>query len=441
MLDIASYLLEDLLPFQFRDTPIGPAYNGRLVMAKTTAELVSNDSRINAFRVIGDNPINSEGISSLPHSDVAHWASGADAAWFEPGRHYWWRSAIIRDTVGHNFPIVTMLHSLGYPEQLVPLMTCVSVGARPYDVIVAPGPRAAALLEEQLDQVCNYLGRDRSEAAPRVEVIPYGVGPVSSRTHKTEAKRNLDLPIEGTLVTFVGRMVDGDKIEFERTMDALAKARKSCDFTVVFAGAASEAAERRVIEVGRQLPDGTLRVMPNITDSHKEMLLDASDIFLSPSQTVSEMFGLSIVEAMQRECAVLCSGWGGYLDVVEDGVTGLEIDTVFNDPTPADELAYLTNVGFNTTARTSANVAIQYDDLAAKLVTLVRNPELRGRLGREARLVAEQKFDVRSTAVRVVDIMLEARDECDSSDLEGGSAGSPLKMASSFRKLAKASVE
>lgn len=435
MVDIASYLLEDLLPFQFTETPIGPAYNGRLVMAKNVVRMVAQDQRVQRFSVLGQNPMPDSGTGTLPHHQLASWAEGAEAVWFEPARHYWWRASAIRSGLGKEFPVVTMLHSLGYPEQLVPLLACIATGARSYDRIIAPGQRSARLLEAQLDQVATYLGVNRDEAAPQIEVVPYGV-PEVRRSPKLDAKAKLGLPGEPPLVTYVGRLVDGDKIEFSQTVKALAAAHRQTDFCVVLAGAALQESERQLRALVSQTTDGFIQVWPNISEERKSLLLSATDIFISPSRTTSEMFGLAIVEAMLHECAVLCSAWGGYLDVVENSRTALTIPTEFCTPNIEDELRFLTNVGFNSTAQASSNVKIDYEAFTRKLIDLISSDAMRVTLGREARAVAEANYMLRTTANGIVDVLVAARAACTSQPSAPPPPERLIRMAQSFSSLA-----
>ena len=85
----------------------------------------------------------------------------------------------------------------------------------------------------------------------------------------------------------------------------------------------------------------------------------ASDVFLLPS--LYEPFGLSILEAMASGLPVLVSRDSGAADLIHDGVDGLLI----NDPTDVAELS-------------------------AKLGALLKDADLRTRLGRQARRTALQ---------------------------------------------------
>jgi glycosyltransferase involved in cell wall biosynthesis len=85
---------------------------------------------------------------------------------------------------------------------------------------------------------------------------------------------------------------------------------------------------------------------------------------------ISELLGLSVLEAMASGTPVVCSRLGGLTEVVRDGETGFLV-------TPGD-----------------------VDELHDRLATLLRNPGLAARIGRAARDLALQDFTWRACAAR-----------------------------------------
>jgi N-acetyl-alpha-D-glucosaminyl L-malate synthase BshA len=92
-----------------------------------------------------------------------------------------------------------------------------------------------------------------------------------------------------------------------------------------------------------------------------EEVLGACDLFLLPSET--ESFGMAALEAMASEAAVIATRTGGLPEVVVDGETG-----------------FLLPVG-------------DVDAMAERAIEILRDDELRKRMGKRARQVAVEKFD------------------------------------------------
>jgi len=92
-----------------------------------------------------------------------------------------------------------------------------------------------------------------------------------------------------------------------------------------------------------------------------EEVLGACDLFLLPSET--ESFGMAALEAMASEVPVIASRAGGLPEVVSDGETG-----------------YLCTVG-------------DVDAMAARAIEILRDGDLRTRMGKHARSRALENFD------------------------------------------------
>jgi glycosyltransferase involved in cell wall biosynthesis len=100
--------------------------------------------------------------------------------------------------------------------------------------------------------------------------------------------------------------------------------------------------------------------------------LAACDVFLFPS--VFEGMGIALAEAMWHGCACAVSRIQPFDEFIEDGVSGVYFES--RDPA----------------------------DLAAKVVMLLQDAELRSRLGDEAANVAKTKFDPQKAAKELADL-------------------------------------
>ena len=91
--------------------------------------------------------------------------------------------------------------------------------------------------------------------------------------------------------------------------------------------------------------------------------LSRFDIYVAPSILDSESFGVAVIEASACRRPVIVSDVGGLPEVVADGVTGFVV--------PAKNV----------------------DVLAEKMITLVRNPELREQMGRSGEKLVRDRYE------------------------------------------------
>ena len=97
-------------------------------------------------------------------------------------------------------------------------------------------------------------------------------------------------------------------------------------------------------------------------DNEKWAHFAGCDIFCFPSYFEAESFGLVLAEAMEFAKPVVTTNWRGIPSVAEDGVNGFTVP--IHDP----------------------------EAIADRLMRLVRDPDLRQRMGREGRRIFEERF-------------------------------------------------
>jgi glycosyltransferase involved in cell wall biosynthesis len=125
-------------------------------------------------------------------------------------------------------------------------------------------------------------------------------------------------------------------------------------------------------------PGVAIRVVDDVVPNDRRLveLFRDSDVFVLPSR--SETFGIAAVEASACGVPVVASAVGGLTDIVVDGETGFTVP-------PGDTAA-----------------------LGARVRALVEDVELRRRLGAAARARAIDRFDARTNAGRLLDIVRSA---------------------------------
>ena len=403
---IASFLFDELDVSDFRPATHKPFVSGRSLLTKWIVESVVAHPDIAEFAVcgVGEPPL--ARTSAVSFSQIGAWLAHGGAVWFEPARHYWWRPGLVRQTVGRTFPIVTMMHSLGFGFQFQPLVLSLVTPCSPGDTVIAPSRHAAEVFRRQCENIAEVLGLDA--VPPNTIVIPYGVPPVPHLQRET-ARAVLgwdDTPV----MLFVGRLSYRYKADFDALLEATARlVSKDLSFRLVIAGSDAEQQSQALRERAKAYGvSNSVEVIPNISDIDKHVLLSGCDLFVSPSNTTSESFGLSIVEAMLHACPVVCTSWSGYKEIVRDGVDGFLIDTWWNEQADVD-LAFV----LRENETLASNVAIDIVQLTSRLEDLLLDSRKRQAMGASGKARAESLYLIDNTVDHIVAVMEQAAERVD----------------------------
>jgi glycosyltransferase involved in cell wall biosynthesis len=133
--------------------------------------------------------------------------------------------------------------------------------------------------------------------------------------------------------------------------------------------------ERRVVrKVVEDQLEGHIRFSGVLTGRAKAAAYAAADIFCFPSHHPTETFGVVNIEALSFQLPIIATRWRAAPDIVDDGANGFLVPT--RDP----------------------------EALANRLEELLRNPELRGRMGRLGRAKFEHEFTLERYRQRFGDV-------------------------------------
>ena len=218
-------------------------------------------------------------------------------------------------------------------------------------------------------------------AAPeRIVRLPHGVDTVRFAPASADEKRMLrarqGLPEAGVIAAYTGRLLRG------KGLDTLVDA---------FATVVAEEPRAHLLIVGSG-EGQTLSVEPELRESVRRQGLEgrvtftgrvddvaerlrASDLFVFPSEF--EALGISLIEAAACGLPAVGARTGGIVDVIEDGASGLLVP-------PRDVAA-----------------------LASAMRALLADPERRGEMGRHARRIARDRFDLEDNVSRYAALFRE----------------------------------
>lgn len=380
--NLVSILFQDCEAPQFTTSITSSHHNGRVAFVKWVIESLLAHPQIGHYYVFQQSEF--DGLNKLEYRELAEILTGR-SIWFEPARHYSWRASLARIATGTNVPIVTLLHSITYGNQLLENIASLAVGTRPGDVIVAPSQLIKDAFINQCKEIVKVLSHDIQ--LPTVEVIPYGVPQVPTIS-KRFARWALAWQQDETVLLYFGRINLADKINFDILVETVKGVHSEGKrLRVVIAGAGNQEAEshlRRKAQPGKFALD----IRMNVSELEKHMLYAASDVFLSPVNVV-ESFGLTVVEAMLHGKPVVCSRVGGYRELIRHGIDGYLVDSQWNE-CRSEQLDW----AFLVDESASVNGCIEVDvrQLIAYTQALIHNPELRERLGENGKSRANALF-------------------------------------------------
>lgn len=299
------------------------------------------------------------------------------------------------------FPVCALTHSISYPEMLKEqFFENLLSDVYPFDSAICTSTAQLKAIKKLYWLASNYakkrLGLDL-EYKGRFKHLPLGINIGDyKKTDKSHARRLLGLPQDKTIILYFGRFSIYDKADLEPLLIAFKKVlEKRSDILLLLAG--RDAQGRYGIKVKKIAQDmglsSKVRFFLNPSLNNKYLLYSASDIFTSPSDSIQESFGLTILEAMAFGLATVVSDWDGYKDIVIHKKTGFLVPTFWADCD--NEMAYLSRI--KTFAQShfylSQSVCIDIEKMAEYLLKLIKDKNLCLSLGSNSRQRVLENYD------------------------------------------------
>jgi len=325
--------------------------------------------------------------------------------WYEPAAFY--REAFqLRDRATCKpYPVVCTVHGLSdfrlMYEQFLRVMLCDTYQG---DSLVCTSEPCRIALQKLLGYLGDALSTRYGVALTyrgRLDTIALPVDTnLFSPGDRSKARKTFHLGDSQLLVLYVGRMsfLKCDVIPILTAMVPYLREVERLDLVFGFAGTAEagflDRLHRFAGDIG--IPASRLRIFVGIDDNSKVALLRAADIFISPSDSLQECFGIAPVEAMAVGVPQLVADWSGYKDTVVQGVTGFRVSTRWaacdEDLKDTGPLLgwYYDNILLSQT------VAVDGQQWADALLRLASNRELRMSMGEASRSRAIQMYSMDS---------------------------------------------
>jgi glycosyltransferase involved in cell wall biosynthesis len=326
--------------------------------------------------------------------------------WYDAHASYFATTAYVRDTFSHKpYPITGTIHTISYQSQLhETIFPMLLANAYPFDSIVCTSRAArsafAALLEHVSEHICRAHGLSLRWPG-RLDVIPLGVDTELFRPRdKVELRHKLGLPASACILLYVGRLSAVDKTDLLPLLTIVKKIvsnPRNTSVLLLVAGSDYRGYGAALKQAIRALDLGAnARVIASPASTTD--LYSAADVFVSPSDSVQESFGITNLEAMASGLPQVVSDWDGYRDTVRHRETGFRVPTYWahcdGDLSALGPLAERT-LEFDH-ASLAQSVAVDLGQFQEYLEALVRNDVLRRDMGDKAREVAVKEYSWRA---------------------------------------------
>ncbi len=239
--------------------------------------------------------------------------------------------------------------------------------------------------------------------SPTQVVIPLGVDvdrfSPAGPNERAEARHFIGVSDQEVAVLFVGRLSHHAKAHPFPIFRGVSEAARVSGLPVhlILAGWAAHPAVLEAFKTGAG--DLAPNVRTTFLDGRdariRRSVWHAANVFVSPSDSIQETFGLSVVEAMASGLPVVASNWNGYRDLVLDGRTGFLVPTLTVAGATATATARLLIGELNYDhflAECSQATAVDIPAMAAALTRLVSDQELRARMGAAGCACAREQF-------------------------------------------------
>jgi D-inositol-3-phosphate glycosyltransferase len=223
----------------------------------------------------------------------------------------------------------------------------------------------------------------------RVDRIPLCVDTALFATHdKMSARRLLKLPKDSLLILLLGRLspLKADLYPFLSIIKSLVERSPSRQLLWLIAGTEDEGYTQMLQQHARVLGvEKEIKFMLELSDETKALLMQSADIFTSPTDCVTESFGITVVEAMASGVPQVLPDWDGYRDTVSHGETGFLAPTRWASCCEdLEQTGSICGLIFDQFAL-GQSVAIDMHEMERYLHLLINDESLRQRMAEQSR--------------------------------------------------------
>jgi alpha-maltose-1-phosphate synthase len=289
------------------------------------------------------------------------------------------QAQVRRLCTGIKVPLTATLHVL-YGTYIPHIAAMMRAGYNEADAVICPSPSTQIGLQALLD----HLGGDQGFS---LVTLPHGIDTAKfSPGDRVEARRAIGVSPDVPILLFVGRLTPFSKLDFSPVLRALKPVLQGREPrpVVMIVGTREDS---YIHHVARQCEALGIELQTAFGKSEDELvpIYRAADVFLGLSDTMVEMFGLTVQEAMACGTPCVVSDVGGYRNLAKDQDNALVVSSWMSRPDAnLGELVPFREES-ESIAELNCSLALDQDRVAQAVRSLLDSPELGRRLAQKAR--------------------------------------------------------
>ena len=308
------------------------------------------------------------------------------------------------------YSLCGITHTLASKEVMAGIGDLFIAPVEPWDAIICTSQTTKTTLEKLLETQADYLAQRigvKPDRKIQLPVIPLGVDcdafpqDQTAKNIRQQLRQELNIGENDLVVLFVGRLIFHAKahpVPMYLAMERAAQTTKSKVHLIQAGWFEDRQQEFSFKQCAALLSPSVNPIFVDGRQSNiREGIWSVADIFISLADNIQETFGLTPIEAMAAGLPVVVSDWNGYQETVRHGVDGFRIPTLMPGTGCGLDFAasyYDNSLNYSTyIGHISLMTAVDIDACAQALSTLFHQPELRQRMGENARQHAREIYD------------------------------------------------
>ena len=308
------------------------------------------------------------------------------------------------------YSVCGVTHTIGTKYVMESIGDLITAPMQPWDALICTSTAVKTAVEKVLTEWSEYLAQrngGQPEILVKLPIIPLGVDcnafpqGLEAVNIGSQQRQELGISPDDIVVLFVGRLTFSAKAHPVPMYIALERAAQQTKAKIhlIQAGWIEDPREEPDFKNSAQIfcPSVNAIFLDGRKPEIRINIWSAADIFISLSDNIQETFGLTPIEAMANGLPAIVSDWNGYKDSVRHEIDGFRIPTLIPPSEFCLDLAlnYLDgSLNWPTyMGHTSLATAVDIDACTRALCQLIENPELRKRMGENARQRAKEIYD------------------------------------------------